>query len=661
MAGGSAGSIFVDLILNDSQYREGFKNSSAATKKATKEWKDGFDGVKESFKGLAEAVGITLSIGGLIELTKSSLEAADAIAKTADRVGLTTDEIQKYQYAAKITGLTNEDLEKGFTKLNAGIADGKLPYKNASDGFKTIANQVQSAGNAVNRASIVNDVFTSKLGAKFIPMLSQGSAGLKKLGDQAQALGLVLDGGTIRGAEDFKDTLEVLGEVLSKNFQHGFLGEFVDESGKLRDIYSDPQFVAGIQSVGKALGDLVKFILENLPEATTVMATFAGAATGAVTGGAIGSVVPGLGTGLGAAAGAITGGFTAFGVAGNKTGAFNKALTSGSNPNDPMNLNQFLGEDKGLKDNSDALLDNASAHKKNLDVLHAYVTAQDAMLNGLAQQNGYIGESSIEIEKQKAALADSTEASKKLLDVSPEFRETFQANADSIASAHQYLLQYNYEVSRLASTGASNFFAKYAEDATDSAKQIQQVLTDAFQGAEDALFNFVKTGKLNFSDLVNSILDDLIKLQIKRTLGGLADGLNDLIKPSTKDGVTTQSSGGGLLNSIFGSLLGGGKSDTAVSGASTLSSLFSGFFADGGYIPPGQWGVAGEAGAEAIYGGKSGMTVVPQVKGGGTTFNIDATGADMGAVARIQQMVIALAGPGVTEDRIKNARKRGNA
>jgi hypothetical protein len=40
-----------------------------------------------------------------------------------------------------------------------------------------------------------------------------------------------------------------------------------------------------------------------------------------------------------------------------------------------------------------------------------------------------------------------------------------------------------------------------------------------------------------------------------------------------------------------------------------LSSLFSGGFAGGGFVPPGQWGVAGEEGPEPIFGGKTGVTV----------------------------------------------------
>lgn len=61
------------------------------------------------------------------------------------------------------------------------------------------------------------------------------------------------------------------------------------------------------------------------------------------------------------------------------------------------------------------------------------------------------------------------------------------------------------------------------------------------------------------------------------------------------------SGGGGLLGAIF----------------SGIGGLFSGGFATGGYIPPGRWGVVGERGPEPAFGGRTGMTVTPNMGGGG--------------------------------------------
>ena len=63
-----------------------------------------------------------------------------------------------------------------------------------------------------------------------------------------------------------------------------------------------------------------------------------------------------------------------------------------------------------------------------------------------------------------------------------------------------------------------------------------------------------------------------------------------------------------------------------------------------------------------LYGGKTGVSVFNQDQlggSGGNTYYIDAKGADMSAVRRIEQGLLALAGPGVIEQRVVNAQSRG--
>lgn len=67
----------------------------------------------------------------------------------------------------------------------------------------------------------------------------------------------------------------------------------------------------------------------------------------------------------------------------------------------------------------------------------------------------------------------------------------------------------------------------YASKARDIGGDVGQTLVGAFQSAEDAAGNFVKTGKLNFGDLVGSILADLAKLAVRKSvLGPIADMLS---------------------------------------------------------------------------------------------------------------------------------------
>lgn len=67
----------------------------------------------------------------------------------------------------------------------------------------------------------------------------------------------------------------------------------------------------------------------------------------------------------------------------------------------------------------------------------------------------------------------------------------------------------------------------YAKKAKEIGADIGQALVGAFQSAENAVGEFVKTGKLDFRDLVTSLLADLSKLAARRfLLGPIANALS---------------------------------------------------------------------------------------------------------------------------------------
>lgn len=69
--------------------------------------------------------------------------------------------------------------------------------------------------------------------------------------------------------------------------------------------------------------------------------------------------------------------------------------------------------------------------------------------------------------------------------------------------------------------------ADYAAKARDMGGDIGSALVGAFQSAENAIGDFVKTGKLDFRDLVTSMIADLAKLAARRfILGPIANALS---------------------------------------------------------------------------------------------------------------------------------------
>ena len=150
----------------------------------------------------------------------------------------------------------------------------------------------------------------------------------------------------------------------------------------------------------------------------------------------------------------------------------------------------------------------------------------------------------------------------------------------------------------------------YVQSISDMNKQIQDATLKAFKGMEDALVNFVMTGKLNFADLTRSILADITRIIIRQSI------------------ITPLLGVFGITTSAKGNVFDKGLKEYAKGGIVTQPTLFK--YGSGG---TGNFGLMGEAGAEAILPlkrGRSGNLGV-EASGGATNIvvNVDASGSSV--------------------------------
>lgn len=153
------------------------------------------------------------------------------------------------------------------------------------------------------------------------------------------------------------------------------------------------------------------------------------------------------------------------------------------------------------------------------------------------------------------------------------------------------------EQQRLNSTwqyGAEQSLQDYADNAANMAAQTRSAFSNAFQGMEDALVAFAKTGKLNFSALADSIISDLIRIQVRQSMSGwlttLGSAVTGYFSPSTSAAATPQ-----LLYAAHGAAFDRDYQAFARGGIVNRPAPFK--FAAGGALSN---GLMGEAGPEAI-------------------------------------------------------------
>jgi tape measure domain-containing protein len=71
---------------------------------------------------------------------------------------------------------------------------------------------------------------------------------------------------------------------------------------------------------------------------------------------------------------------------------------------------------------------------------------------------------------------------------------------------------------KLKDNSVASTWAKGIMDMEDKTKGFQNVAMNAFGGMEDAIMKATKTGKLQFKDMANAILDDLLRMAIRMTI-----------------------------------------------------------------------------------------------------------------------------------------------
>ena len=158
---------------------------------------------------------------------------------------------------------------------------------------------------------------------------------------------------------------------------------------------------------------------------------------------------------------------------------------------------------------------------------------------------------------------------------------------------------------REATDGTKKSLSELDEFTKEAARNIQGYLGDALFDAVNG--NFKDIGK-NFTQLLLRMGTEAAAANIAKKLFG------DYGKDGDIGGIFGQL--GGLFGGKSGPTAGNNPSAyTASSGGGFLAgvaSLFSGFFAEGGRIPPGHFGVVGEKGPEFAFGGASGLNIQPQ-------------------------------------------------
>lgn len=198
----------------------------------------GFDRLGKGISGATRLLGlfgVALSVGAITGFTRSTIEAADALAKTADKLGVTIEALQEFRFAAERSGVEANTLDMAMQRFVRRLGEAQagtgelLPIikeygialrnangqaRSAEEVLADYADAVAAAGSQQEKLRLAFKAFDSE-GAALVNLLRRGASGLEELRQQARDAGAVLDADFGRKAERLNDRLGVLDDRMN--------------------------------------------------------------------------------------------------------------------------------------------------------------------------------------------------------------------------------------------------------------------------------------------------------------------------------------------------------------------------------------------------------------------------------------------------------------
>jgi hypothetical protein len=213
------------------------RRSNQALSKMDRAWRDFRRSAGQSVKSMFSLRNAAISLagaGGIGLVVKNSLDAAANLGDLASRAGVTTDALQTLTFAAQQYGVEQDTLVDGlrelqvrasefasdgggpasdtFERLGISAQEARRLMDQADNGFQTIIQRIRELDSQAAQARAFDELFGGEAGER----LRQITGDIGQLTERARQLGLVIDQSMIQQADEARDSMRTLGQVMQK-------------------------------------------------------------------------------------------------------------------------------------------------------------------------------------------------------------------------------------------------------------------------------------------------------------------------------------------------------------------------------------------------------------------------------------------------------------
>ena len=274
------GSIFIDdteaskSLQKTDQQAQGVGRTLQDTIKTAAKW------------GVAIGAAATAAGGALFALVNKVTDTGAAIDAKRKQLGITSEALQEYGYAADQVGISQSSMEQALGRLNQRIgmaAQGNKKYeetleklnvtsKNADEAFLQAIETLHQMDDANLQAAMAAELFGTKLGRELMPAIQAGGEEMLALRNRAHDLGKVMDQDTTIASNNFQSALSDVKGVLtgiSQDITKRVLPTF--EKWMVWTADNIPKAWAVFQFLGEVIAIVFKYVRLIIGDAVTWM------------------------------------------------------------------------------------------------------------------------------------------------------------------------------------------------------------------------------------------------------------------------------------------------------------------------------------------------------------------------------------------------------
>ena len=231
------------LTLDKSEYDRGLETAE----QGARSFSGRFSKAAKVGAAAAAALGVAAGYAGkkIVDGAKQVAEYGDKVDKMSQKIGISAEAYQKWDYVMQRAGGNVDQLKMGMKTLSQqaeknsdafqklGISQEEVQSLNQEELFERTIKGLSDMEAGTERTALASQLL-GRAGADMGPLLNQGSKAIEEQMEIAEKYGMVMPDATVKASAAFEDSMTTM-QMTAQGLKNRLLGEFLPSMTQVTD------------------------------------------------------------------------------------------------------------------------------------------------------------------------------------------------------------------------------------------------------------------------------------------------------------------------------------------------------------------------------------------------------------------------------------------